>query len=315
VNINDLVTQYVTFRRTLGERCQTNEAILRSFCRSIGPRTSVAEIGTEAVAAFLVGAGPLTSAWHIRYRALKGFFRFAVSRGHLNEAPLPTVIPKPPPPFVPYIYSRDEIRRLLDAIPSYRRCRTGIEPETLRVILLLLYGAGLRASEALNLSVADVDLPNGLLTVRNTKFFKTRSVPISRHLRSVLTEYARWRSVAHPAAGDDRRFFLSKRGTAIQLVTLEDAFQRLREHAQVRRSDGARYQPRLHDLRHAFAVHRLTEWYRQGADVQRLVHHLSVYLGHAHLAATQVYLTMTPELLQQAGTRFERYARGEDCHE
>ena len=143
MNINDLVTQYVTFRRTLGERCKTNESILRSFCRSIGPRTPVAVIGADAVTAFLVGAGPVTSAWHIRYHALKGFFRFAVSRGHLNEAPLPTVIPKPPPPFVPYIYSRDEIRRLLDAIPSYRRCRTGIEPETLRAILLLLYGAGL----------------------------------------------------------------------------------------------------------------------------------------------------------------------------
>jgi integrase/recombinase XerD len=82
----------------------------------------------------------------------------------------------------------------------------------------------------------------------------------------------------------------------------------------VRRSDEARYQPRLHDLRHTFAVHRLTAWYRQGADVQRLLYHLSVYLGPAHLAATQVYLTMTAELLHQAGTRFERYALGEASH-
>jgi site-specific recombinase XerD len=84
--------------------------------------------------------------------------------------------------------------------------------------------------------------------------------------------------------------------------------------AGVRRKDDASEQPRLHDLRHAFAVHRLTAWYREGADVQRLLHHLSVYLGHAHLANTQIYLTMTPELLQQAGTRFERYARGGDSH-
>ena len=144
MNINDLVTHYVTFRRTLGERCKTNESILRSFCRSVGPRTPVAAIGADAVAAFLAGAGPVTSAWHTRYHALKGFFRFAVSRGHLDTAPLPTVLPKRPPPFVPYIYSRDEIRRLLEAIPTFRRCRTGIEPETLRAILLLLYGAGLR---------------------------------------------------------------------------------------------------------------------------------------------------------------------------
>jgi integrase/recombinase XerD len=96
---------------------------------------------------------------------------------------------------------------------------------------------------------------------------------------------------------------------------LDNAFKLLREYAGVRRSDGGRYQPRLHDLRHTFAVHRLTAWYRQGADVQRLIHHLSVYLGHAHLVDTQVYLTMTPELLQQAGTRFERwYNHREDYH-
>ena len=159
-----------------------------------------------------------------------------------------------------------------------------------------------------------MDLPNALLTVRDTKFFKSRLVPISQDLTDVLTEYARWRAATHPSAGGESRFFLGKRGAAIHLRTLEGTFQRLREHAKVRRSDGARYQPRLHDLRHTFAVHRLTEWYRQGADVQRLLYHLSVYLGHAHLAATQVYLTMTPELLHQAGTRFERYARGEDSH-
>jgi len=95
---------------------------------------------------------------------------------------------------------------------------------------------------------------------------------------------------------------------------MDDTFRRLTEHVGIRRSDGARYQPRLQDLRHAFAVHRLTAWYRQGADVQRLLHHLSVYLGHTSLACTQVYLTMTPELLQQANTRFERYACGEDSH-
>lgn len=314
MNINDLVTHYVTFRRTLGERCQTNEALLRSFCRSVGPQTPMAAIGIDAVAAFLAGTGPVTSAWHIKYHALKGFFRFAVSRGHLDEAPLPAILPKRAPRFVPYIYSRDDLRRLLAAIPSYRRYRTRIEPETFRVILLLLYGSGLRARESLNLHIADMDLPNAILTVRDTKFFKSRLVPIGRQLTGVLTEYARWRAEKYPTSGDDSRFFLGKRGAPISLNTLEYAFQRLREHAKVCRTKDARYQPRLHDLRHTFAVHRLTEWYRQGADVQRLLHHLSVYLGHAHLAATQVYLTMTPELLHEAGTRFERYALGEDGH-
>jgi integrase/recombinase XerD len=314
MTINDLITHYVTFRRTLGERCQTNESILRSFCRSVGPWTPVARITAAAVDAFLAGDGPVTSAWHIKYHSLKGFFRFAVSRGHLDEAPLPAVLPKRPPRFIAYIYSRDELRRLLDAIPTYRRYRTRVEPETLRAILLTLYGAGLRAREALGLTVADVDLPNALLTVRDTKFFKSRSVPIGRDLTGALTEYARWRAVTYPSAGTEGPSFVGKREAAIHLWTLEYTFQRLREHAGVLRSDEARYQPRLHDIRHTFAVHRLTAWYRQGADVQRLLHHLSVYLGHAHLAATQVYLTMTPELLHEAGTRFERYALGEDGH-
>ena len=120
--------------------------------------------------------------------------------------------------------------------------------------------------------------------------------------------------MTHRTVGGESRFFLGRRGAAIHLRTLEGAFQRLRDRAQVRRSDEARYRPRLHDLGHTFAVDRLTAWYRQGADVQRLLHHLSVYLGHAHLAATQVYLTMTSELLHEAGARFERYALGGDGH-
>jgi integrase/recombinase XerD len=268
----------------------------------------------KAVAAFLTGKGPVTGTWHIRYSVLKGFFRFAVSRGHLDKAPLPKELPKRPPTVTPYIYSREELRRLLDAIPSCPRFPSRMEPPTMRAMLLLLYGAGLRRSEVLSLSVADVDLPNGLLTIRGTKFFKTRLVPIGLHLVGVLSDYVRWRTATHPSAEAVSHFFVSRLGTAIPRWTLETAFERLRRYTGVQRSDGGRYQPRLHDLRHTFAVHRLIAWYRQGADVQRLVYHLSVYLGHDDLAHTQVYLTMTPELLQQAGTLFERYARQEDRH-
>lgn len=314
MNISDLVTHYVAFRQTLGERCKTNENILRSFSRAIGPRTSLKRIRAKDVAVFLAGTGPITRAWHGRYFALKGFFRFAVSRGHLDKAPLPTEVPKRPPTLVPYIYSRDELRRLLDAIPSSHPVRSRIEPPTLRAILLLLYGAGLRRGEVLNLLVTDVDLAHAQIIIRDAKFFKSRLVPIGRDLTKVLSDYSRWRAKTHPSIGVGGNFFLGRHGAPIHRCTLENAFKRLREFAGVRRSDGGRYQPRLHDLRHTFAVHRLTEWYRQGADVQRLVHHLSVYLGHAHLVDTQVYLTMTPELLQQAGTCFERYARRKDNH-
>lgn len=313
MNINVLITQYVAFRRTLGERCKTNENNLRSFSRAIGPRTRIARIRKRQVTEFLAGSGPITNAWHVRYSALKGFFEFAISRRYLRSSPLPVQLPKRLPILVPYIYSHAEIRRLLDAIPLIRLPRR-IEPQTLRAILLLMYGAGLRRGEVLNLTIADADLPNALLTIRDTKFFKSRWVPIGRDLTNVLKAYERWRRARYSATSITGHFFLDRNGAPLTWWPLDRAFDRLRRHAGVKRSDGGRYQPRMHDLRHTFAVHRLADWYRQGSDVQRLVYQLSVYLGHSQLAETQVYLTMTPELLQHAGTRFERYARGEDDH-
>jgi site-specific recombinase XerD len=314
MNTEEMVTYYIAFRRTLGEKFQTNESILRAFCQAVGPQTSIAGIGVEAVVTFLNGSGSITSGWFKKHQALNGFFRFAIDRGHLTEAPLPKVLPQRPPSFVPYIYTRDEIRQLLSAIPSSQDYRNLIKPDTFRAILLVLYGAGLRVREALSLSVADVDLPNGLITVRDSKFFKSRLVPIGPQLAGVLTEYAQQRAASHPGKGKEGPFFLDRRGAAILLQTMDKTFKRLRGRAGIRRSDGARYQPRLHDLRHSFAVHRLIKWYQQGADVQRLIYHLSVYLGHVHLRHTQVYLTMTPELLQHAGSLFERYASKEGHH-
>jgi integrase/recombinase XerD len=314
MNINKLVAQYVTYCRALGERCKTKEFILRAFCRAVGPRTRITRIRLKDVSVFLAGKGPLTNGWHGRYFVLKAFFQFAICRGDLTRAPLPTTIPKRVPTMAPYIYSRDEIRRLLEAIPAAQHGHNLMESHTLRAILLVLYGAGLRRGEALRLTIADVDLPNSILTIRNTKFFKSRLVPISRGLTEALSDYARWRTTAHPSSDANSPFFVNRRGEAVFRTTIEAGFNRLRRYADVRRSDGVRFQPRMHDLRHSFAVHRLTEWYREGADVQRLIYHLSVYLGHAHLADTQVYLTLTPELLQQAGQRFERYARGEVGH-
>jgi len=108
---------------------------------------------------------------------------------------------------------------------------------------------------------------------------------------------------------------LTRTGTPVVRHTAENVFSRLRARAGVQRHDGGRYQPRLHDLRHSFSVHRLISWYQQGADVQKLLPQLATYLGHVNISATQVYLTMTPELLRAASLRFERYAFQEVCHE
>lgn len=307
MTITQLITQYVTFRRATGELFQTNASILKAFCHSVG-ELEVTAVCAAHINSFLNGAGSITSSWHVKHNALLGFYRYAISRGYVASSPLPTVLPKRPPPFVPYIYSQDELHRLLVATAAYQKNRSKLEPETVRALLLLLYGAGLRLSEALSLTLADVDLAESLLTIRDTKFYKTRFVPLGAQLTQAMTRYAARRKQAAHSQSDDAPFLVYRTGARLNLWSIEDVFQRVRACAGIRRTDDARYQPRLHDLRHTFAVHRLIAWYRTGADVQKLLPLLSTYMGHAYLSATQVYLTMTPELLQEANLRFERYA-------
>jgi integrase/recombinase XerD len=243
---------------------------------------------------------------------LRGFYRFAMARGYVASSPLPKIVPKPPH-FVPHIFSHEELQRLLDATACCESPRSKLQPYTCRMLILLLYGAGLRISEALSLKLANVDLTTGILTIRESKFYKTRLVPMSPALTGALGDYVARRAKEHPAQ-PDAALFLTRTETPLARHTAENVFSRLRVRAGVLRHDGGRYQPRLHDLRHAFAVHRLVSWYRQGADVQRLLPQLATYLGHVHIAATQRYLTLTPDLLREASQRFERYAR-EGQHE
>jgi integrase/recombinase XerD len=309
VNLQHLIEQYISCQRSLGYSFISDAAVLRAFGRTCGPRASVASVHVQHVDVFLGKARPVTRTWFTKLSCLRCFFRYAVTRGHITSIPLPTVMPKRPPVFVPYIYTREEIRRLLQVAGSHTRSIC-LKPATIRAMILVYYGAGLRLREATNLTRADVDLSGSILTIRNTKFGKTRLVPVGPQLNHVLAHYDRIGPRGRPA---DARFFMTKAGDHVEPDTLEYTFRVLRERTGIRRTD-TREQPRVHDLRHTFAVHRLTSWYQQGADVQRLLHHLSVYLGHVHLRHTQVYLSMTPELLREASHRFDRYAGKEQRH-
>ncbi|RPI08014.1 MAG: integrase [Zetaproteobacteria bacterium] len=304
MNLQRLIEQYLSFQQSLGISTTTSARILRAFGRARGARATVAAVRGEQIEAFLGKARPVTMTWFSKLSHLRSFFQYAVSRGHLTTAPLPIVTPKRPPAFVPYIYTREEIRRLLQASESHSP-RSSLEPATIRTMLLVFYGAGLRLREATNLTRADVDLVASVLTIRNTKFGKTRLVPVGTQLNGALMEYDGSRPRGRPA---DAPFFATRAGGPVKRRTLDQNFRLLCDRAGIRRTDETHQQPRIHDLRHAFAVHRLTSWYQQGVDVQRLLHPLSVYLGHVNLRDTQVYLSMTPDLLREASQRFERYA-------
>lgn len=312
--LKNAIDQYVGFRITLGERCKVNGQSLRSFSRSMGENKQLEDVTPGNVNAFLAGTGSFTSSWHVRHNALLGFYRYALSRSLVTVSPMPLEIPKRPPAFQPYIYSEDELRNLVKATNTYQRHKGRLDPRTVRTILLLLYGAALRVSEALRLTNGDLDLDNAVLIVRDSKFFKSRLVPLGPNLTQAMREYAEWRNARDGFLGSDLPFFVGRNSECVNISTLENGYQQLREHVGIRRDGGPRNQPRMHDLRHTSAVHRLIWCYRQGNDVQKFLAYLSIYMGHSYLAATQVYLTMTPELLHEANIRFENYASKEDDH-
>jgi integrase/recombinase XerD len=309
MKISEIVSTYVSHRRALGQRFRSEEAILKSFCKAVGD-CLVSSVDEETVLAFLNGNGPITVFWEKKHRVISGLYRFAQARGLAEDSPLPRTIPKPAvPAFVPYIYSQKEIKRLLDEVPAACSGRTPMEEEVLRTLLLFLYSTGLRIGEALRLTLAQVDLRQACLHVRGTKFFKSRLVPMGKDLTGLLTGYVLKRhGLKAPVVSP---LFCFSNGSPLSQSAVRSAFRRLRSHAGVIRDGGSHRQPRIHDLRHTAAVHRLISWYRNGKNLQALLPKLAIYLGHGDLSSTQHYLTLTPELLQEASLRFEHYAIGE----
>ncbi len=309
MKLHTAVNQFIVYRRSLGEGFTDTSMKLNAFARAMGQEINIADVRPESVSKYLAGTAPvITTNWHNKYYALRGFYRYAISRGYTQTSPLPVVIPKWPARFVPYVYNTEELRALFDACLSYQKNKIILEPYMVRTFLLLIYGAGLRIGEAVSLTLADVDLDQAVLTIRETKFYKTRLVPIGKQLTQILLQYSIWRQREKYSINPEAPFFIGRNGKAVNQGTIRSAFKLIRKKAGIRRTDGGRLQARIHDLRHTFAVHRLTAWYEEGADVQRLLPVLSVYLGHAYLASTSTYLTMTPTLLKEAGRRFEQYA-------
>lgn len=310
--LSQAVEQYILHKRSLGMGFHSEAVRLRAFVQAIGD-CEMNLIEPAPVLRFVEGNGPLTTFWFSKYHTLKAFYRYALARDYCASCPLPLSVPQKPETFQPYIYTNQDMEQLIDAADSRHRYRWLLEPHTIRTLLLLLYGTGLRISEALRLTLADFDTTAGVLTIRETKFFKSRFVPVGADLRGVLCNYVE-RQWPQRARSDTTPLLGTQKGAPFTRQTAELVFKRLRKEAGVVRSIDASYQPRLHDFRHTFAVVRLVTWYREGKNVQRLLPHLSIYLGHGRLQDTQRYLSMTTELLEHASLCFERYARPEEPH-
>lgn len=304
-----IATQYVVYKQSIGQSFTTDAAILKAFCRHSG-NISIQSVSKEQVESYLNGKHPISSFWTRKHTALAGLFRFAMSRGYMTVSPLPTRGPLQPPPLVPYIFSRAELKSLLDATPASCSQYVKIDPVVIQTLILLLYGACLRVGEALRLTINDIDLRQNTLLIQNTKFYKSRLVPLGSDLVKTLLRYIKHRNMNYKNEAAEPLFCFQD-GRVLSHSAAQNAFCRLRRLTGIQRDDG-RYQPRLHDLRHTGAVHRVIAWYRNDSNLTNLLPLLATYLGHINLAATQRYLTLTPELLNEASQRFERYVEDSD---
>ncbi len=215
-----------------------------------------------------------------------------------TEVPPPDLIPCPTTRHLPHLYTDAEITALMR---EARRLRPPMMAATYEALLGLLAVTGMRVGEALALDDGDVDWGRSLLKVRHAKFQRSRLVPLHSSTVAALREYATVR---------DRRcirlgpwLFTSTVGTRVIHQNFLHVFRRLARRAGITR------RPRLHDIRHTFAVNTVRDWYRSGTDVERRLFSLSTYLGHVAPTSTYWYLTATPELLALAGERLERWRR------
>jgi len=169
MTLGEVIDAYVALQRARGVRFEGGRALLSQFRREMGD-PPIDHVCAEAVVNFLQGRGALSATWLLKYRVLSGLYRFAVGRGYADKSPLPMATPKLPLQQTPYVYSNDELRRLLAATSSLHVAHSPLRVPMYRALLLLLYGSGLRIGEALRLTLRDVDLGEGVITVRDTKF-------------------------------------------------------------------------------------------------------------------------------------------------
>lgn len=298
MTLADAIQAYVDQKRAHGVLFDKAVKDLRSFLRKVGD-VPLDTIRPAQILDFLNGPRTCSNTWGKKFSLLKFFFEYWSARGLLDGSPMPPRI-RPPvmQTFVPYVYTRNEVRLLLRATSSWQNsswqnkkmCR--MDSETFRILLLTLYATGMRTGEALNLLRNDVDFKKSVIRIHGGRFRLPRNIPIGPDLQARLQRHER-RLANVP--GEPRYFFAGKDGKALNENALRVAFRRLRGLARIERHDAAVYQPRMEDLRATFAVHRLASWLRQKADTNRLTPALSAYMGLCGLGSTERYLKLTPE--------------------
>ncbi len=304
------VERYLAEQRQLGFQLRSIAYGLRSFAEHVRRTRHSGPLTMEVMAEWARqdshrSTDPRT--WARRLKTLRSFTRWLQQFEPATEVPDDSIFGRLPERQAPHIYSEEEVQQLLAAA---RRLgpKPGLRGRVYETLFGLIASTGLRLSEALSLSIGDVDLRRGLLTIRRTKFAKSRQVPVHPSTLQALSSYRRVRDLAGAGRDDEAPFFITTRGCLfgkpISGRQVDRMFAALRnELGWVNR--GTHHAPRVHDLRHTFVVRRILFWQQQGIDVDEAMLSLSTYVGHAMVTNTYWYLQAVPELMAVAGRQFE----------
>jgi integrase len=297
--LRDASADYLTIRRALGYKLVEHERQLNDFA-SFLEQTGASAITTE-LALRWASRTRGTEGWKAaRLSIVRGFARYLRTIDPATEIPPTGILIHRKHYAIPYLYSEQDIERLLAEASALR---PPLKAATLYTLIGLIAVTGMRISEPLRLDRDDVDLDAGVLTIRLAKFGKSRQLPLHTSTVQALARYDRQRDELFPRPHTPS-FFISTRGNRPDKSTVQRDFRGLRRRAGLESTRGSP-KPRVHDLRHSFAVRTVIDWHRAGIDVQPRLLWLSTYLGHVEPSDTYRYLTAAPELLALAATHLE----------
>jgi site-specific recombinase XerD len=302
------IDKYIEFRNALGNKMDSSRACLLRLLQIVGD-IDINDIPTDQWVTFIVNSGTHPKTMCGMYSIFKGFCHWAYSRDYMKLLPnLLHPYRQQCDDFIPYIYSDDEIKMLFNnalKYPQYGRCiHDGM---CIRTILQLTYFLGLRINETLSLHLADINIDQRYIVVRETKFYKSRIVPFNHQIADLIMSFMDWRGELEWPDANESYLFYNRDLKPIRQKIMWDIFNRLRKMSGLTKRTSSKYYPRIHDLRHTFITNRIIRWYQEGVDVSKNLVYLSTYVGHVSIKETAVYISMTPVLLGEAGKRFENY--------
>ncbi len=302
--LHNAIQEYLSLRRALGYKLKEDGSLLDKFALFADSEGALFITTDLALRWAIQPTNAHPSHWANRLRIVRIFAEYRSAEDPRTEIPPQGLLPHRYQRKTPYIYTDAEIRLLVETAKQLQPPMP-LRSHTYSTLFGLLAVTGMRLTESLHLNREDIDLIHGVITVRQAKFGKSRLIPIHLSTQKVLAQYERLRDRLYPKPLVPA-FFISDQGTRLNACTVRQTFVKVSCQIGLRKPAKSHgHGPRLHDLRHAFVVRTIINWYRQGVEVERELPKLSTYLGHVHVSDTYWYLTAIPELMQLVSTRLE----------